>query len=168
MKRHTYISAALGAGLIAAAPGCRAVKSSSAENSEISRYSETVERIVKDTVYVRLPEAQMSYKGADTASILETDLARSRAWIDSAGLLHHTLGHTRRELAVEVAHRETTHTSRADSLRTVTVVKERQHTAARRLRTGVLGWLAGTAAAVVIAAVWRRFGPGARAPSRRG
>lgn len=106
--------------------------------------------MVMDTVYIRLPEADMSYAGPDTASRLETELARSSAWIDSAGLLHHTLSHTRNEIPVTVARRETTHTSRADSIMTRTVVMERELTPWQRLRLDAFGWVAGGAALVVV------------------
>ena len=106
--------------------------------------------MVMDTVYIRLPEADKSYAGPDTASRLETELARSSAWIDSAALLHHTLSHTRNEIPVTVARRETTHTSRADSIMTRTVVMERELTAWQRLRLDAFGWVAGGAALVVV------------------
>ena len=123
------------------------------EKAEISRYCERVERMVMDTVYIRLPEADMSYAGPDTASRLETELARSSAWIDSAGLLHHTLSHTRNEIPVTVARRETTHTSRADSIMTRTVVMERELTPWQRLRLDAFGWLAGAAVLAVLASL---------------
>lgn len=109
--------------------------------------------MVMDTVYIRLPEADMSYAGPDTASRLETELARSSAWIDSAGLLHHTLSHTRNEIPVTVARRETTHTSRADSIMTRTVVMERELTPWQRLRLDAFGWLAGAAVLAVLASL---------------
>ena len=86
--------------------------------------------MVMDTVYIRLPEADMSYAGPDTASRLETELARSSAWIDSAGLLHHTLGHTRNE-----------------------IVMERELTPWQRLRLDAFGWLAGAAVLAVLASL---------------
>lgn len=106
--------------------------------------------MVMDTVYMRLPEANMSYAGPDTASRLETELARSSAWIDSAGLLHHTLSHKRSEFPVKVPRKETSHTSRADSIMTRTVVKERELTPWQRLRLDAFGWVAGGAALVVV------------------
>ncbi len=107
--------------------------------------------MVMDTVSIRLPEADMSYAGPDTASRLETELARSSAWIDSAGLLHHTLSHKRSEFPVKVPRKETSHTSRADSIMTRTVVKERELTPWQRLRLDSFGWLAGAAALAVLA-----------------
>lgn len=139
--------------LIYVAGGCRSHRNQSAEKAEISRYYETVERIVMDTVYIRLPDADMSYAGPDTASRLETELARSSAWIDSAGLLHHTLRHKRSELPVKVPRKETSHISRADSIMTRTVVKERELTAWQRLRLDSFGWLAGAAALAVLASL---------------
>lgn len=109
--------------------------------------------MVMDTVYIRLPEADMSYAGPDTASRLETELARSSAWIDSAGLLHHTLSHKRSELPVKMPRKETVHTSRADSILTRTVVKERELTPWQRLRLDAFGWLAGAAVLAVLASL---------------
>lgn len=153
MKIHTFISATVALACVAGAGGCRSFKKSSGEKAEISRYYETVERIVMDTVYIRLPEADMSYTGPDTASRLETELARSSAWIDSAGLLHHTLSHKRSEFPVKVPRKETSHTSRADSIMTRTVVKERELTPWQRLRLDAFGWVAGAAALVVLASL---------------
>ena len=150
MKIHTFILATVALACVAGAGGCRSIKKSSGEKAEISRYCERVERMVMDTVYIRLPEADKSYAGPDTASRLETELARSSAWIDSAGLLHHTLSHTRNEIPVTVARRETTHTSRADSIMTRTVVMQRELTAWQRLRLDAFGWVAGGAALVVV------------------
>lgn len=156
MNKHVFIpfiSAAVGMILIYVAGGCRSHRNQSAEKAEINRYYETVERIVMDTVYIRLPEADMSYAGPDTASRLETELARSSAWIDSAGLLHHTLSHKRSELPVRVPRKETSHTSRADSIMTRTVIKERELTPWQRLRLDAFGWVAGAAAIVVLASL---------------
>lgn len=136
--------------LIYVAGGCRSHRNQSAEKAEISRYYETVERVVMDTVYMRLPEADMRYAGPDTASRLETELARSSAWIDSAGLLHHTLSHKRSQLPVRVPRKETSHTSRADSIMTRTVVKERELTPWQRLRLDAFWWVAGGAALAVL------------------
>lgn len=139
--------------LIYVAGGCRSHRNQSAEKAEISRYYETVERVVMDTVYMRLPEADMRYAGPDTASRLETELARSSAWIDSAGLLHHTLSHKRSQLPVRVPRKETSHTSRADSIMTRTVVKERELTPWQRLRLDAFWWVAGGAALAVLASL---------------
>lgn len=54
----------------------------------VTRYIERVDTV---TVTVPVPAQSASNVTADTASHLETDVARSDAWLDSLGRLHHTL-----------------------------------------------------------------------------
>ena len=61
-----------------------------------------IERVDTVTVTVPVPAQSVEHVTADTASHLETGVARSDAWLDSLGRLHHTLENKPVELPVQV------------------------------------------------------------------
>lgn len=61
-----------------------------------------IERVDTVTVSVSVPAQSASNVTTDTASHLETDVARSDAWLDSLGRLHHTLDNKPVELPAQV------------------------------------------------------------------
>lgn len=64
-----------------------------------TRYSERVDTV---TVTVPVPAQSVENVTVDTASHLETDVARSDAWLDSLGRLHHTLENKPVDLPAQV------------------------------------------------------------------
>lgn len=68
-------------------------------DTTIVRY---VERIVKDTIEVQLPSEHISTIATTDTSVLHTTFAQSAAWIDTAGLLHHTLENLTNTLPVVI------------------------------------------------------------------
>lgn len=90
----------------------------------------TVERLLRDTVieYV-LPDSSLSAViNATDTSHLETQAAVSDAWIDSSGMLNHTLMNKLLPLPVEVQIPEYSTTERQYLMRTVTKEVERDFT----------------------------------------
>lgn len=61
-----------------------------------------IERVDTVTVTVPVPAQSVENVTADTVSHLETDVARSDAWLDSLGHLHHTLENKPVELPAQV------------------------------------------------------------------
>lgn len=50
-----------------------------------------IERIVKDTITLHVPAESVSSVATSDTSEVHTSLASSRAWLDPAGTLHHTI-----------------------------------------------------------------------------
>lgn len=69
------------------------------ETVTVTRYIERVETV---TVTVPVPAQSVANVTTDTASHLETGVARSDAWLDSLGRLHHTLENKPVELPAQV------------------------------------------------------------------
>lgn len=102
MRRHMK-SAVMLAALLAAPlfTGCTRKVYVPLEGETVieTRYIERV-----DTVQVSVPVPAQSVENvtADTVSHLETDVARSDAWLDTLGRLHHTLENKPVELPAQV------------------------------------------------------------------
>lgn len=102
MGRITYIVLALP--LMALLSGCAAKKDlPTVATHTQERVEVRTERIfIKDTAYVEIPSQSASIVTHDTCSTLENDFAKSRASIDSLGLLHHSLETKPQKKPVEV------------------------------------------------------------------
>lgn len=93
--------------LLAHLTSCRTAKPQAPEvRTEVQVQTRYVERLVKDTVVLHVPAQSATNVTNADSSWLETDFAQSGAWIDTAGLLHHTLYNKAQQRPIEVQRKE--------------------------------------------------------------
>lgn len=112
--------------LLLLASGCRSSRVAVTEQRSDSTRVEVRERtvLVKDTVFVALPEQSRERVTADSVSYLETDVAYSRAELRQDGTLLHTLHNRDRPVAVETNGKVTYRDSIVYRDRTISVDRE--------------------------------------------
>lgn len=119
-----------------------------------------IERVDTVTVSVAVPAQSVANVTTDTASHLETGVARSDAWLDSLGRLHHTLENKPVELPAQVPVKSHERDSIVYRDRPVPYPVERELSRWERVKMDFGGLaLGGVAAALCIAVVWliRKF-----------
>ncbi len=102
--------------LLSVITACRTSKPQTAEvRTEVQTHTRYIERLVTDTVLLSIPAQTASNITPTDSSWLETDYAASGAWVDTLGLLHHTLYNKTQQQPVVVQRPEVY----ADSVRLV-------------------------------------------------
>lgn len=152
MKPALFIPLAL---IMATLASCRTQTPVTTTTSDVRYETRIEERLVTDTVWVDVPAQTASVVTPADTSHLETDYARSDAWVDSLGLLHHSLENKATKRAVEVQRPETKETTTATKTETKTVTKteyvEKKLSAWQTFRLGAFPWLI---AAVALLLIW--------------
>lgn len=108
-----------------------------------------IERVDTVTVTVPVPRQSASQITADSTSHLETDLARSDAWLDTLGRLHHTLDNKPARIPVQIPVKTIQRDSVICKTRRVTYTVERNLTTGQR----AMAFAAGTATGITAAAI---------------
>lgn len=93
--------------LMANLTACRTTKPQTAEQrTDVQIHTRYVERLVTDTVLLTIPAQTASNVTPTDSSWLETDFAASGAWVDTLGLLHHTLYNKTQQRPTPILHTE--------------------------------------------------------------
>lgn len=109
-----------------------------------------IERVDTVTVTVTVPRQSASQITADSTSHLETDLARSDAWLDTAGRLHHTLDNKPGGIPVQIPVKTIQRDSVTCKTRRVTYTIERNLTTGQKIMAFATGAATGITAAAVL------------------
>lgn len=114
-----------------------------------------IERIDTVTIEVPVPAQSASNVTPDSTSHLETDVAQSDAWVDSAGMLHHNLANKPVKLAAQVPVKSAEKDSIVYRDRPVPYPVERELSRWERIKMDFGGAALGLVGALlVVAVVW--------------
>lgn len=123
--------------------------------SETVIHTRYVERIDTVQVEVKVPAQSASNVTTDSTSHLETDVAQSDAWVDSAGMLHHNLANKPVKLAAQVPVKSMEKDSVVFRDRPVPYPVERELSRWERVKMDFGGAALGVVGALlVVAVVW--------------
>lgn len=136
--------------------GCTRTQYLPSETQTVTQYR-YIERIDTVTVPVPIPAGSAFQVTADSASHLETDIARSDAWLDSLGRLHHTLDNKPGGIPVQIPVKTIQRDSVTCKTRRVTYTVERNLTTKQRIETYLSGTCAGITVFAIILAVSRHI-----------
>ncbi len=113
-------------------------------NTDTNIVTRYVERLVTDTLYIELPAQTAANVTLPTdTSRLETDYAASSAWLDTAGLLHHTLNNKTRPRPTTFQRTEVTRDSIITLTKTITRTITKSATIPLRYKLLCVGGLLG-------------------------
>lgn len=116
------------------------------------------ERIDTVLAYVNLPsENHSAVVFASDTSRLETSVAESMAWLDTAGMLHHTLKNKDKSLPVKVGTKSTSDVIEKTLIRTKTVTLEKKLSWFENIKLRSWAWVVLALGTVIVMMGYRFF-----------